>query len=368
MTQKPFHLWLALSPHGFGHAAMTAPVVREVRRRMPEMRLTIQTSVRRDFLDSRYDDFNHCPVIADFGFRMVSAVGIDLAASARDYQQLAQRFEQEVEDNAALMAADRPDLVLSNVAFVPLAAAARLGVPSLALSSLNWADMYAHYLSDRPEAAQVLAMIRQSYHSAKMFLRATPAQVMSLDNVHTIGPISVVGNHDAERLKQSLRLDAHVRVGLIAFGGIDHDLDLKQWPHLPGWFWLTSQPCPQRPDMAAFQTVGMDFSDTLASVDLVVTKPGYGTFSEAGMAGVPVLYVARPDWPESPHLDHWLQAHTQCLAVPPDRAVHFQLESSLQKLFSMKKQQPAQPTGIVEAADIVIAELLASRKSSYVVA
>ncbi|TAN60870.1 MAG: hypothetical protein EPN20_13195, partial [Magnetospirillum sp.] len=47
------HLWLALSPHGFGHAAMTAPVVTELRRRRPGLRLTIQTGVPRAFLESR---------------------------------------------------------------------------------------------------------------------------------------------------------------------------------------------------------------------------------------------------------------------------------------------------------------------------
>ena len=43
----------------------------------------------------------------------------------------------------------------------------------------------------------------------------------------------------------------------------------------------------------------MNFADLLASSDALLCKPGYGSFVEAASCGVPVLYVARPDWPES---------------------------------------------------------------------
>lgn len=350
------HLWLALSPHGYGHAAMTAPVIAEVQRRAPHLRLTIQTRIDQDFLRSRYRDFNHVNHIADFGFHMVSATGIDLEASAQGYLDLFNRFDLEVADNAARMAADRPHLVLSNVAFIPLAAAASLGIPSLALSSLNWADMYAHYLGHRPEAPEVLVRLLSAYHSAQAFLRCTPGQVMSLTNQIPIGPIARIGQDRRAEMLRNLELEGVDRVGLIAFGGISHDLDLSRWPVVPGWSWLVVSEGTVRADMSHWRRSGLDFSDLIASVDVVVTKPGYGTFTEAGMVGTPVLYTIRPDWPESPHLDNWLARHTQALATTSE-ALTGDLENSLHTLFSLSRQRVATPDGVAEAAEMIIAGL-----------
>lgn len=351
------HLWLTLSPHGFGHAAMTAPVVARLRQRCPGMRLTIQTTVDAAFLRSRYGDFDHVASIEDFGFRMVSATGIDLEGSARDYLGLIQRFDQAVADNARMMRQARPDLVLSNVAFVPLAAAASLGIPAVALSSLNWADMYRHYLGDRPEAPLVLEKLSAAYEGALVFLRCTPGQQMSLSNIRAIGPVAQIGTRQPEHLRR-IWPHGQTRFGLVAFGGIDHDVSMADWPALPGWHWLTPQPPDHgRADMDHWTRAGLSFTDLVASVDVVVTKPGYGTFTEAAMVGTPVLYTERPDWPESPHLDNWLKAHTQALAAASRSLLDGSLPDLLHRLFSLPKQRVARPDGIDQAVDIILGTL-----------
>lgn len=336
---------------------MTAPVIAQLRRRCPQMRLTIQTRVDKTFLRSRYGDFDHVEHIEDFGFRMVSATGIDLDASARDYAVLVDRYDQAVADNVLWMNNDRPDLVLSNVAFVPLAAAKVLGIPAIAMSSLNWADMYRHYLGHRPEAPMVLEKLLAAYEGAQTFLACTPHQEMSLSNRVDIGPLAQIGVSRRAQLRQAVG-SGKAQVGLVAFGGIDHDVSMEDWPCLPGWHWLTPQPAQRgRDDMEHWSKAGMSFTDLVASVDVVVTKPGYGTFTEAAMVGTPVLYTERPDWPESPHLDNWLKAHTQALSTTSARLLDGSLKSELQKLFSLPRQQVATPDGIDQAVDILLSML-----------
>lgn len=353
------HLWLALSPHGYGHAAMTAPVIHALRRRMPDLRLTIQTTVPRSFLEERYGPgFVHVPEIPDFGLKMVSAVGVDLDASAEGYRRMHSDFTTLVEGEAERLRRGRPDVVLANVPYVTLAAAARAGIPAVALSSLQWADIYRHYLGDRPEAEAVLAEMRAAYNSARAFLRVTPAMDMpSIDNVVEIGTVATRG------LNRRDALDARFpgKVGLVAFGGIDHDLSLERWPRLEGWTWATALDCPPgRDDIVPWRSLGLSFADLAASVDVIITKPGYGTFSEAGLAGIPVLYVARPDWPESPAMDQWLMAHARALAVTADSLL-VQLDAQLQKLFSLPEQPVGLALGNDQAADFIERMLLAGR-------
>lgn len=356
------HLWLALSPHGYGHAVMTAPPVAELRRRIPGLRLTIQTAISRDFLETRYGaDFAHVPEIADFGLRMTSATGIDLEASVAGYLAMHAGWEALVESEAARLRSAAPDLVLANIPYVTLAAASRAGIPAVACSSLNWLDVVGHYLGHREEMSPVLAQMRAAYASAEVFLQATPSMAMSLPNRRAVGVLARRVPRRKEALRAALGVGEERRVGLVAFGGIDHPLPFERWPRLDGWTWLTAQPCPPRPDLAHWPAGGMPFGDLIGAVDLVVTKPGYGTFTEAGTAGTAVLYLPRPDWPESPHLDRWLANHSRSETIDPEGLFDGRLEAQLQKLFSQPVPRVAIPTGADEVAALLERRLAGER-------
>lgn len=351
------HLWLALSPHGFGHATMTAPLVAELRRRRPGLRLTLQTSLPPDFLALRYGAFDLVEDIPDFGFRMRSALEVDAEASAALYQAQHADFAGVVAREAARLRAAAPDLVLANVPYVTIAAAAEVGIPVAAFSSLNWADTADHVFAGRAECDRLRAEIRAAYGRTDIFLRPTPAQAMTLPNLRDIGLVARPERKRVAEIRRQLGLEGGTRLGLIAYGGVDHRLPLERWPRLEGWFWLSSLlDTPPRPDMAPWQAAGVPFADLLPSVELLVTKPGYGTFSEAGLAGVPVLYEPRPDWPEAPPLQAWLARHTRCLATSAGEMLD-SLETLLQRLFSLPEQPLATPSGVEEGADILEALL-----------
>lgn len=353
MNASPY-LWLALSPHGYGHATMTAPLVSELRRRRPGLRLTIQTALPHDFLASRYGGFEHVPHIPDFGFRMRSATAVDVEASVEEYLLQHRNYHDLVAREAERLRMAAPDLVLANVPYVTVAAAAQAGIPVAAYSSLNWADLADHYFGRLPQCDTLREQIRDSYARSDVFLRPEPAQVMTLPNIRDIGPVARQGANRREEVRIRLGLEEGTRLGVIAFGGIDHRLPLERWPVLGGWFWLSSlEDTPERPDMVRWTAAGVPFADLLPSVDLVVGKPGYGTFSEAALAGVPVLYEPRPDWPEAPPLEAWLARHSRCLPARPEQMVGGELPELLQKLFSLPEQEVARPTGVSEGADVL---------------
>ena len=225
-SPAPKHLWLALSPHGYGHAVMTAPIVHALRKLRPDLRLTIQTCVPREFLEERYGpDFHYVPEIPDFGLMMLSATTVDLDGSAERYRRLHADFDQIVGREAARLREARPDVVLANVPYVILAAAARAGVPAVVLSSLQWADIYRHYLGDRPEAEAIWSEMRDSYNSAQVFLRVTPAMEMpSIANAVDIGTVAARGRNRRGELGKG-------RLGLVA---VDRAGQRQHGDHHPG--------------------------------------------------------------------------------------------------------------------------------------
>ncbi len=356
----PPHLLVALSPHGYGHAAMTAPVVAEIRRRRPELRVTLQTSIARSWLEGRFgEDFELVPHIADFGLRQASATEILEEPTAEAYRTLHARLPQVVEQETAGLAAAGVDLVLSNISYVALLAARRAGIAAVAMSCLNWADIYGHVCAARPEAPGIEAEMLEAYGAAAVFLQPAPAMPMPrLGNLRPIGPIAARGAADRLRLRRLLGVDEGTRVGLIAFGGFAAGLSFASWARLPGWCWVVSGDPAGHPDMVDREAVAMGFTDILSACDLVVGKPGYGTFAEAAVNGVPMLYLPRPDWPETPFLIDWLAAQGRCLPVAAVELFdEVALAMRLQMLFSLPDKPLVEPNGIPEAADAILAEL-----------
>jgi UDP-N-acetylglucosamine:LPS N-acetylglucosamine transferase len=97
----------------------------------------------------------------------------------------------------------------------------------------------------------------------------------------------------------------------------------------------------------------MPFIDVLASSAAVLTKPGYGTYAEAVCNGIPVLTVARPDWPETRYLNDWARGHGRIAEITRAQLEQGEFADVLEQLW----RQPVQPVpaaaGAQQAADII---------------
>lgn len=316
------HLLVDISAHGLGHLAQTAPVLNALRPLAPTLRLTVRSALPRERLERRIAvDFEHVEEARDFGFVMHNAVDIDLAASAQRYREFHANWPQRVAAEADWLRRHGVDAALSNVAYLPLAAAAEAGIAAAGLSSLNWADLFSHYFAAEPWAAEIHTQILAAYNAARTFLRVTPGLPMAnLQRRHEIAPIASVGRRDRLRASCLLGLNESERWLLLAMGGMEFRLPLEDWPQVPGVNWLVPGEWKvSRDDVRSFDVAGLDFTDLLASVDAVVTKPGYGTFVEAACSGIPILYLERDDWLETPHFAAWLATHARAEALARDR-------------------------------------------------
>ncbi|MFN3076384.1 MAG: hypothetical protein ABT940_05805 [Alphaproteobacteria bacterium] len=340
--------------------AMTSPVVARLREKFPNLRLTIETTLPRTPLATRYrEPFTLVEHSRDFGMIMATANDVLVEESAAAYAGLHTRWQEVIREDAERLAALRPDLVLANIPYAILAAAKRVGIPSVALSCLNWAGVYRRYCGDRPEAAAILRDMHEAYASAQVFLQATPAMPMpELPNGRSIGPVAPIGRNQREAIFQRLELDRRTKLCLVGFGGMNSGASMADWPAISGWHWISGEPVRRpREDMVAATDLSIPFSDILQSCDAIITKPGYGTFVEAACGGIPVLFAGRDDWPEEPALGQWMSRHTRAIRMEMERLRRGDVAQALDVLLALPVPVPTQPTGVEEAAGI-IAEML----------
>ena len=338
-------------------------MLNELATRLPELRLTIRCGLPLDKLRARISaEFTHIAGRTDFGFVMLDAVSIDLSATAQAYRAQHADWAQRVANEAQQLEALAPHLVLTDVAYLPLAGAARAGIPAFGMCSLNWGELFAHFFAHEPWAPPIQAQIDAAYAGAP-FLRLTPAMPMPrLAHSLDLPPVAVPGRARPAELRAALGCAADVRLALVAFGGFAKALPLEDWPEqnglrilIPG---LGQNP---RPDVADPATLDFSFSDLLASVDAVLTKPGYGTFSEAACNGTPVLYVRRENWPEQDCLLDWLQLNARAEEISEAKLKNGDLQAALTALWQQPAPPMPRPDGAAEAATIIAGRLTAAR-------
>lgn len=346
-------LYVAISHHGLGHLAQTAAVLRQLHQRDAGIEFLVRTALPRDVLAARLPiPFEHLPLASDCNFVMHDALRIDTQASLAAYRAFHAHWDRRVAEEAEALLHLGADAVFSNVGYLPLAAAHRAGIPACALCSLNWADIFSHYLGAAPGCATIHAEMLAAYRGASVFLRPEPAMPMpALDNTQMIPPVAGTGRNRRQELVERLGLKADDRLVLVGMGGIPYRPNVEQWPLQQGIIWLVpDQWAVPRADFRPFGAAGMPFADLLASADALVTKPGYGSFVEAVACDVPVLYLPRPDWPETPWLADWLQANGRALMIEEGLLQAGDVMAALEAVWALPRKASPRVDGAEQAA------------------
>ncbi len=351
------HLLLALSGHGYGHLAQCAPVVNTLWEDMPDLRVSVCTVLPRDVVATRLDrPFAYHCVELDPVLQMFNAWEVDVPSSQQVYRAFHDNWDSGLQQDVEMLRQLNPDVVLADIPYRILAAAAQLETAAIGMCSLNWADIYAAYCQGDRTDRRIRAQMMTGYRSAHMFLAPQPAMPMpQLDNIHAIGPVARCGIRQKLSLCEHYGIPKHVNIVLVALGGIATDMPLQRWPRLENTVWLfTTAVGPlQRDDLLDVSTVAMSFIDVLASVDVVLTKPGYGTYAEAVCNAVPLLSIERPDWPETAVLNRWAKQYGHLEQMTREQFYQGTFAPQVRALLATEARQGMHPSGIIQAARLV---------------
>lgn len=352
-------IWCSISGHGYGHAAQVVPVLNALAQLVPHLQALLRTSVPAGFFEPRLTiPWKLSPAQQDIGCIQNGPLTIDVAGTWSAHRTLHADWDKKIETEATLIRQAGPTLVLSDVSHLGIAAGAAAGIPTVGLCSLSWDLVLAPFVDPaEPAHAAIMNQIRDAYAKADCFLRVAPGlAVTAFRHMRDVGPIAEPTEPQPAALRRAIGATASEKIILVGFGGIA--LTSPPFDHMEamqGFRFLFDGPVPSRfSRISSLSSVGLPFKQILASVDLVLTKPGYGTTVESVALGLPVVYVRRYNFADEQSLVDYLQQHGRSAELSLEAFSRGQWEPAIRQAFAQSPATPPPPlSGAQDAAGIL---------------
>jgi L-arabinokinase len=299
-----------VTSHGYGHVTRAVEVLRvlgTLEASLPRIVVTAAPPrlVRGVLGESVALREEEC----DVGLEQRGALVVDEAASLERWRAFMQSWDARVEREAAWLRGVGARLVLGDVPPLAFAAAARAGVPGVALANFSWDWVYRHMAARRTAFAEAAEWAAAAYRRATLLLRLPFAGDLSvfprIEDVPLVARQPSVSRAEARR---RLGLDS-ARTVLWSFGGHGWEaFDFSALAPLGGFRFLVTDEVRDAPpnvtaiDLRALSRLGLGYVDLVAAADVVATKLGYGIVSDALAARTAMVYTDRGDFPEYPIL------------------------------------------------------------------
>ncbi len=349
-------IWAAISGHGFGHAAQVVPVLNALGRLIPDLRVLLRTTVPETFFKDRLSIlWETSAVQQDIGCIQHGPMTIDIEATWHEHHRFHSTWNERLQTEVDAMRATAPDLILADTPYLAMAAGRLVGIPTVALVSFTWDLILSDYQAPSSIGRRTLIeSIRRAYAQADLALRITPAPSMTIfKRLIDIGPIAEPAHSAREQLIDVLPLTPGERIVLIGFGGIPlSSLPFDALESLTGYRFLFDGPVPA--DSTRFistKSLPFSFKTLMASVDVVMTKPGYGTLVEAVALRTPMVYVRRYNFADEQPLVDYLHQHGRGVELSFDDFVQGRWLPAIEEVVAFTRPAaPPPPTGADDAA------------------
>ncbi len=341
---EPATLCFYVTGHGFGHAMRTIQTLKA----LPlDLRLLVKTTAPASLFAEELPGRSVTVIPAEYDCGCVQRDSITILPreTLDRYREVARRNDTLLSAEVAFLRRENVRCVLSDIPSFPLRAAQEAGVPSIAVANFTWADIYQEYIENEDDARLVQAM-KTEYGAATLAL-ITPLSLPTVaDPFPRTEQIPLIARRGRKMRPELVKWSGKqngTHFALFYLGVWGFQLDWPALGRLSDWTFLTYEvPSVALPNVISISRRDWAYADVAASVDAVISKPGYGTVTECIANSVPFLYVPRAGFAESQALvdgmarwgggvpiseadfaaGNWQDALKAALAARPDAAAY----------------------------------------------
>ncbi len=340
-------LYVAVTGHGFGHAARAAAVAAAVRQRRPQTTLIFVTTAPRWLLEVYCPDgFVYRRRTLDVGVVQSDSLKMDKIATLHALRRLREQEPSIVAEESAFIRENNVGLVLADIPPLAGAIAKAAGVPCWMMGNFGWDFIYRDWGGEFHDIADWSGEL---YRTCERLFRLPMHEPMrGFPAISDVGLTGGVPRCSPDELHTRFGLSAiREQNVLLTFGGLG--LDAVPYANLhrfPDWRFITFDThAPALPNLIRVTDRSLRPVDFMPACGLVLCKPGYSTVSEALMSGTPIVSLTREDFAESPFIIAGIRDHARHRFVTADEFFRGDWEFLRRSLQSPVRSDPPTADG-----------------------
>ncbi|MDF7822466.1 hypothetical protein P4B35_00455 [Pontiellaceae bacterium B12227] len=309
-----------ITAHGYGHGTRSCDVLNAIRRADSEVPIIVKTDLPTDFMASRLLNGIELRTGAfDLGLIQKDSIHVDLEASIQAITQLYAHEKKLIEQEKKFLLEEEIGVVVADIPAIPLAAAQAAGIPNIGCSNFGWNWIYSEFADADPRWQVFVDKFQAVYEKTDLLLRQPFSESMSsFPHIIDLPLLAYPGTNRRALIAETYGADPSKPWVLLSFTSLNLDFQaLEKLKSLSGFELFTVEPLSW-PDSGIHSISRQlsSFADVMASVDLVVTKPGFGVVSECIANNKPIIYSDRKNFLEYPVLVDSIERYCRYAFIP----------------------------------------------------
>jgi UDP:flavonoid glycosyltransferase YjiC (YdhE family) len=282
-----------VSDHGFGHAARTIALVRQLKKYNYE--IIVKNSNAYNFLKSQLPEYKIIKTQTDVGpLTNIFSNSPDYEKTFSLYNNWIDNSKKWIDDEVKFFKNKKIDLIISDISPISIRLANKLGIPCITIANFTWIDILENFphhkyrndiinwLYDSFEMSTLpirlplhmkLKGLRKPKNSSLLFRKTTSSKNSILKNLGIKDkPITVYLGTNNSKLRF-----------------ITNNKTLNIIHVHPKYIKINNKKINN----------SIDIQNLISASKLVITKPGYGVFSECIASRCPMLVIPQKNYPEA---------------------------------------------------------------------
>ena len=315
-------IYIAITDHGFGHAARTASIAGHLQKLLPSVKLILVTTAPRWLLECYIDgEFIYRQRSFDVGVVQADSLKMDLEATLARWQNIIGRKDEIIAEEVKFCQEHNVNLVFGDAPPLATAIAKKIGVPCWMSSNFGWDFIYRDWGNLKFNA--IADWISDLYGQCDRLFRVPLHESMSrFPVIEDVGLTGGDPKYSLDLIRDKFKLNQpQSRTILLTFGGLSLDAipyhNISQFPDRQ--FITLDRNAPDLLNLVKVTDRAFRPVDFMPLCDRVVSKPGYSTYAEALKLQIPIVSLTRAGFAESEIILNGMQDYGDHQVISPDQ-------------------------------------------------
>lgn len=333
-----------ISEYGFGHATRSIAVIRRLCEKNV-IQIIVCNAFAYDFLNQSLDDLITGERVAlrkisnDIGYVLKPhSLTPDCDQFKISYQKFIGKLPLTIQREAKFLSDQHVNLVIGDIPPAPFKAAQTLSIPSIGISNFTWYTAYKELLPDAD-----LQPLYECYSSIDYFfaLAGSKEEAWGRMDSKSFGFFSRSSQAEAVHIIRKTVNPTGDKT--IVFFGLGMKIDAgnlaayKLWSSRNCVFLVSSNTNIEGNNIYKISADDTESQNYIAASDIVISKPGWGTVSEAVSFNKPLILVTRQKMQEDKNTIEYLKNNGGCELVDWEAMKEFEITADV--LGRIKKQK-----------------------------